>query len=274
MFNAAAKIPMQSLILFIGAMVYVFYIYQTPPILFERRDLARIQAPAVRQAYEVVNRRFQAAHDDPRSAADAVVSARSHPGSDLDGARAAYRSAQRRFEAARHDGAALVESSGGGKPNDTNYIFLTFVTRHLPAGVVGLVIAMILGAAMSSFAWGLYAVVSALFIRHMGSLVEAVNLLGSFFYGGMLGVFVLAVAFPCVEGRGAFWGVVAGEAAIFACWYYTNIAFFLVQRHRLSLRGHDRSGRHRAGPATWRRRPPGYLKVPSCHSVDAPLQPE
>jgi Na+/proline symporter len=59
----------------------------------------------------------------------------------------------------------------------------------------------------------------------MGSLIEAVNLLGSFFYGGMLGVFVLAFFFRKVRGRGAFWGVLSGEAVIFACWYFTNIAY-------------------------------------------------
>ena len=116
------------------------------------------------------------------------------------------------------------------------------MTRHLPAGVVGLVLAVILGATMSSISaemnslatvsmvdiykrhirthaaedhylhasraatllWGCYAVVSAQFAKRMGSLVEAVNLLGSFFYGGMLGVFVLAFSFPKVRGRGAF----------------------------------------------------------------------
>jgi Na+/proline symporter len=254
MFNAAAKIPMQLVILFIGAMVYVFYIYQPPPILFDRHDLARAQAAATRQALGQVDQQYRTAHDERRRAADAILDAR-HRGNldDVERARAAYAGAQAGFEGARRAGAAVVEASTGKKPNDTNYIFLTFVTQNLPAGAVGLVLAMILGAAMSSIAsemnalgavtlidifrrrgggqaterrdlvasrlatlvWGLYAVVSAQFIRQMGSLVEAVNLLGSFFYGGMLGVFVLAVACPRVRGRGAFWGVVCGEAVIF-----------------------------------------------------------
>ena len=78
---------------------------------------------------------------------------------------------------------------------------------------------------VATLLWGCYAVVSAQYVKRMGSLIEAVNLLGSFFYGGMLGVFVLAFAFPKVRGRGAFWGVLAGEAVIFACWYFTSIAF-------------------------------------------------
>ncbi len=264
MFNAAAKIPMQLLILFIGAMVYVFYIYQAPPILFQRNDLARVRAPVIRQAYNVVDRQYLAAHEERRRAADGLLDAAHAGAADGEGsARAAYRAAQSGFEAARREGFRLAEAAGVRQPNDTNYIFPTFVTRYLPAGILGLVLAMILGAAMSSiasemnalgtvslihlyqrfgrrgasedhyllasrlatFGWGLYAVVSAQFIKHMGSLVEAVNLLGSFFYGGMLGVFVLAVAFPRVRGRGAFWGVLCGEAVIFGCWYFTKIAF-------------------------------------------------
>jgi Na+/proline symporter len=264
MFNAAAKIPMQLLILFIGAMVYVFYIYQSPPIIFQRDDLARLRAPVIRQAYGVVDRQYLAAHAARRRAADGLIgAARRGAVGEEESALAAYRAAQNGFEAARREGFRLVEAAGVRQPNDTNYIFLTFVTRNLPAGIVGLVLAMILGAAMSSITsemnalgtvslihlyqrfarrgasedhyllasrlatllWGIYAVVSAQFIKHMGSLVEAVNLLGSFFYGGMLGVFVLAVAFPRVRGRGAFWGVVCGEAVIFGCWYFTQIAF-------------------------------------------------
>ena len=73
--------------------------------------------------------------------------------------------------------------------------------------------------------WGAYAVVSAQYVKGLGSLVEAVNVLGSLFYGGMLGVFVLAFFFPRVGARGAFVGVLVGEAVIFACWLLTGIAF-------------------------------------------------
>jgi Na+/proline symporter len=181
----------------------------------------------------------------------------------LQQAQADYSHAQTDFEAARNEGAALIQKAGGKKVNDTNYIFLTFVTHYLPEGMVGLTLAMILGATLSSIAsemnslatvsvidiykrharsaateghyllasrlatlgWGCYAVISAQYVKRMGSLIEAVNLLGSFFYGGMLGVFVLAFFFKKVKGLGAFWGVIAGEAVIFACWYFTSIAY-------------------------------------------------
>jgi Na+/proline symporter len=73
--------------------------------------------------------------------------------------------------------------------------------------------------------WGIYAVICAHYIKGLGSLVEVVNVLGSLFYGGMLGVFTLAFFFPRVKGRGAFIGVLVGEAVIFACWEFTSIAF-------------------------------------------------
>ena len=88
--------------------------------------------------------------------------------------------------------------------------------------------------------WGVYAVASAHYAQGLGSLIEAVNVLGSLFYGGMLGVFVLAFFFKRVGARGAFYGVLVGEAVIFACWYFTSDRVPLVQRHRLRRRADGR----------------------------------
>ena len=150
-----------------------------------------------------------------------------------------------------------------GSDNDTNYIFLSFVTHYLPVGIVGLVIGVIFSAAMSSIAgeinslatvtvidiyarhirpnasdrhymiasrcatafWGIYAAGFAGAVRGFGALIEAVNQVGSLFYGGMLGVFVLAFFIRRVGANGAFFGLLAGEAAIFAAAKFTNIAF-------------------------------------------------
>jgi Na+/proline symporter len=264
LFNAVAKVPMQFFILFIGAMVFVFYIYQKPPILFERTELVRLEAPSMRTDYQAVMQKYDAAFEQRKTAADQFVAARRQGDAvRWQESRERFGRAQQEMDAARRDGAALIEKAGGRRVNDTNYIFLTFVTRYLPAGIVGLVIAVILGATMSSISsemnslatvsvidiyrrrfrqdfsdrhylavcraatlfWGCYAVISAQYAKRLGSLIEAVNLLGSFFYGGMLGVFVLAFFFSRVGARGAFWGVLCGEAAIFACWYFTGIAF-------------------------------------------------
>ena len=263
-FNAVAKIPMQAFILFIGAMVFVFYIYQKPPILFEQNEMKRLESPAFREEYQGIAQRYEAAFEQRRIVADRLVMA--EHGTDItliQKAHTEYARAQTDLDAVRSEGAALAEKAGGRKVNDTNYIFLTFVTRYLPPGMVGLVLAMILGATtlstasdmnavatvsiidlykrharteasaehylwasrLAALAWGCYAVISTQYVKRMGSLIEAVNLLGSFFYGGMLGVFVLAFFFRKVRGRGAFWGVLSGEAVILACWYFTNIAY-------------------------------------------------
>ena len=265
LFNGMAKVPMQFFILFIGAMVFVFYIYEKPPILFQRAELARIQGPAVKPEYQALEQRYDAAFEKRKTAADRIIEARRAGDPELRRRRVEeFRSAQRDLDAARHEGVVLVEKAGGPAGLvDTNYIFLSFVTRYLPAGLVGLVLAVIFGATMASISaeinslatvsmvdlykrhirriapdhhylnvsraatvfWGCYAVVTAQFAGRLGSLVEAVNVLGSFFYGGMLGVFVLAFYFPRARARGAFYGVLAGEAVIFAAYFFTRIAF-------------------------------------------------
>jgi Na+/proline symporter len=267
LFNGIAKVPMQFFILFIGAIVFVFYLYNQPPILFEQTELRRIQAPQLRSEYEALETRYRQAFERRKQAADRIVEARHNGDPELRRqALELYRQAQAEFDAARRDSARLVEKAGGPKSvNDTNYIFLTFVTRHLPAGLVGLVLAVIFGATMSAISsemnslatvsmvdiyrrhirtsasdrhylnasramtvfWGVYAVLTAQFAKRQGSLVETVNLLGSFFYGAMLGAFVLAFFFPRVNGRGAFYGVLAGEAVVIACYCFRVPVAFL-----------------------------------------------
>jgi SSS family solute:Na+ symporter len=265
LFNGMAKVPMQFIILFIGAMVFVFHIYEKPPLLFQRAELARIQAPAWSSRYAPVARRYDAAYESRKAASDKLLQARRGDDAALrQEALGEFRGAQSEMDAARREGVQLVKAAGGQKDLvDTNYIFLSFVIKYLPAGLVGLVLAVIFGATMASISaeinslatvtmvdlyrrhvradasdrhyllitraatvfWGCYAVVTAQFAGRLGSLVEAVNVLGSFFYGGMLGVFVLAFYCKRVGARGAFYGVLAGEAVIFSAYFFTNIAF-------------------------------------------------
>jgi len=265
LFTAMAKIPMQFFILFIGAMVFVFYIFEPPPLVFQRAEYNRIQQPELRARYEPIAARYQDAFARRKAEALAIVEARhSHDTRAASDAIAGYRRAQQDVDAARRQGASLVEATGGEKGfRDTNYIFLSFVTKYLPAGIVGLVIAVILAATMSSSSgeinslatvsvvdiykrhfrkqatdhhyltasrvatafWGAYAVAFAGLGKHLGSLIEAVNIVGSLFYGSLLGVFVLAFFFKRVTGTGAFVGMIAGEAAIFAAFLFTGISF-------------------------------------------------
>jgi SSS family transporter len=257
LFNAAAKIPMQFFILFTGAMVFVFYTFVQPPLVFKPDALAQMRT---NPAFPEIERRFGQAFEKRRQAAQAMIAARRQGDEGAQNHQVdAYREAQREIDAVRKQGAALVDE----KLNDTNYIFLSFVTSYVPPGVVGLVLAVIFGAAMSAISgeinslatvsvidiyrrhlrpesgdahylkasrwatafWGIYAMWFATYGRNLGSLVEAVNMVGSLFYGSLLGVFTLAFFFKRVDGRGAFWGMLAGEAAIFAAFGFTGISF-------------------------------------------------
>ncbi|MGA2268700.1 MAG: sodium:solute symporter [Bryobacteraceae bacterium] len=262
LFNAVAKIPMQFFILFIGAMVFVFYLFVQPPVLFQRAELDRIrQAGEFQPMAEQYNRAFE----HRREAALALVEAHHARDSAAEGRRIAeYRAAQEEIDGARAQAAKLVERTGGEKDfSDTNYIFLSFVTRHLPAGIVGLVIAVIFAAAMSASSgeinslatvtvvdlyrryfrraasdrhyllasrwatlfWGIYAVTFAGWGKRLGSLIVAVNVVGSLFYGSLLGCFVLALGFRRVGGTATFFGMLAGEAAIFSAFLFTGMSY-------------------------------------------------
>jgi len=262
LFNAMAKVPMQFFILFVGAMVFVFYLFIQPPMLFEKNAMKSV---AAQPQYAAVESRFETAWQKRKAAAESLNQARKGDDSaKLAASVSDYRAAQHEIDDARSDGIRLWKQSTGQKDfNDTNYIFMTFVTTYFPAGIVGLVIAVILMAAMSSSsgelnslaavsvmdiyrrhfrkdasdrhyllvsrlftaAWGAWAVIFAQFAKNLGSLVEAVNLVGSYFYPVLLGVFVLAFFFPRVRGSAAFWAMLTGEAGIVACALYTKIAF-------------------------------------------------
>lgn len=260
LFNAIAKVPMQFFILFVGAMVFVFYLFVQPPVLFQKTAMQKIAGESAG-----LEERFNKAWEQRRDAAWKLAAAgRAGDRQAREQSLEEYRRAQAGMTAARQDTIKIYEKAQG-KPgfNDTNYIFLSFVTRFLPAGVVGLVIAVIFAAAMSSSSgevnslatvtvidiykrhvrqdatdghyllisrcatvfWGLYAVVFAQYARNLGSLIEAINMVGSLFYGTLLGVFTLAFFFKRVGGTAAFLGMLAGEAAILSTALFTNISF-------------------------------------------------
>ncbi len=150
LFNAVAKIPMQFLILITGAMVFVFFIYERPPLIFHPGELQALEADP---AYHSVDHRFRAAFEERRQAASDLLAAKRTGDAALHArSLATYRSSQKEMEQARADGISLVEKSSGTEFNDTNYIFLLFVTRYMPAGIVGLIIAVVFVAATSSTA--------------------------------------------------------------------------------------------------------------------------
>jgi len=244
MLTAMVKVPMQFFILFIGAMVFVVFLFIRPPLVFQPVAMEQIQASP---QYAAIESRYEQAFDQRQAAAHGIVSS-------APGALQNFRAAQTKLDAARTDALNISGAS------DTNYIFLSFVTHYLPVGIVGLVVAVIFTAAMSAISgeinslatvtvidiykrhlskgntdkhylaasrvatifWGIYAMVFASTATGFGALIEAVNQVGSLFYGGMLGVFVLAFFVKQCTATGAFIGVLVGEAAIFTTARFTG----------------------------------------------------
>jgi Na+/proline symporter len=257
--SAFIKIPMQFLILFIGVMVFVFYQFAQPPMIFKADDRARIQQSA---EYQRLNAEYQRAFASRQQAAIAFANA-GEQGDISAAAKRNYTAANKEISDVRKRAGDLVKSATGKAFNDTNYVFPTFVTTYAPIGVVGLIIAAIFAAAMTASSgelnalatatvmdvyrrhirkgasdahylkvaklatgfWGLFACVVALFAARQGSLIEVVNKFGSFFYGSMLGVFVLAIGTRRATGRGAFWGMLCGLASVALVSNLTKISF-------------------------------------------------
>ncbi len=262
LFNATVKIPMQLFILFIGAMVFVLSLFVPTPMVFQPLEAARGAKTA---EWRPAEQRYLAAFNQRRDAALQLAAASRQSRASTSAALQNFRGAQNMFTSARQQGLRIIQQlHGGTKYDDTNYIFLSFVKDYLPVGLVGLLIGVIFSASMGSTSgeinslatvsvvdiyaryfvrdrsdrhylwasrsftvfWGAYAVTfAAIGGRGFGALIERVNIVGSLFYGGMLGVFVLAFFFKRVHGTAAFGGVLAGEAAIFAAAAFTSVSF-------------------------------------------------
>jgi len=251
--SAYWKIPLQALVLMIGVLVFVYYLFTPPPLLFNPAHAGQVQQ-AEPATYATLESRYTDVHEQRRAAASAAAAARD--GGDPAAARAAlgrFRATNIELEAVRMEALALAEGVTGEAPRDVNYIIPTFVLQELPIGLTGIFIAAVLAAAMSSIAaelnalstatvidfykrwirrdapeshflrvskiatgfWGLFACAIATYAVAIGSLIEVVNRFGSFFYGSILGVFLLAMI-RSANGIGAFIGLIAGMATVAA----------------------------------------------------------
>jgi solute:Na+ symporter, SSS family len=257
--SAYWKIPLQALVLLVGVLIFVFYVFTAPPLYYNPSQAAQVKAshPA---AYSELTQRYDAAITHRVSAARAL--ARSAHAGDV-AAREAFRESEREVSAVRAE--ALTAASTNGKPaTDVNYIIPHFVLTELPIGLTGIFIAAVIAAAMSAVAgelaslssttvidlyrrwvkpeaddahylrvsraatglWGIFACLVATFAANLGSLIEVVNRFGSYFYGSILGVFLLAMI-PRTRGAGAFYGLLAGMAAVGAVNYGAPSVAFL-----------------------------------------------
>jgi Na+/proline symporter len=263
--SAYWKIPLQALVLLVGVLMFLFFLYTPSPMLFnDLHDREMRQGPAAAE-YRALEGRFEAAAAS-RSAAARVMTQTERAGDtrSFEVARSEFRRQDEEIRSVRSEAIALVrQTTGDASYSDVNYVFPTFITRHMPIGLPGLLIAAILAAAMSTIAgelsslstatvidfyrrfvraeasdahflwvsrlatgfWGLFASIVAVWAAELGSLIEVVNRFGSFFYGSILGVFILAVGFPRATANGAFIGLIAGMSAVAWVATTTNVAF-------------------------------------------------
>ncbi|MFN2240287.1 MAG: sodium:solute symporter [Thermoanaerobaculia bacterium] len=265
LFNGMIKIPMQFFILFIGAMVFAFYQFTAPPLFFNTAEVRTIQASPYASEYERLEGEHRlAAEVKSRAALDYVEASRGDDRTLVAAAGARLDAADERVRELRDEATGLFKQNNPeAATTDTNYVFLTFVLGYLPVGLVGLVMAAIFAAAMSSTAselnalasttivdiykrmfhhdatglhmvlisklatilWGAFAIGFAMYANRLGSLIEAVNILGSLFYGTILGIFLLAFYVKRVGGTAAFMGAVVGEVAVIWTFRTSDISF-------------------------------------------------
>jgi Na+/proline symporter len=265
MFNAVLKIPMQFFILLLGVFVFVFFQFERPPLFFNEATWNYAAQHGAGGELRRLDEKFAAAHAKKREQVSAWIEARhaGDPLAETN-ARAGAIAALAESNAVRQE-AKLVLKAGDPRAdtNDADYIFMTFVLRYLPHGAIGLLVAVMFAAAMASKAselnalgstttvdvyrhlmkreasddhyvaaskwftafWGLVALTFALSAHLVENLIQAVNILGSIFYGPVLGLFAVAFFFRRVGGTAVFWGVLAAQLTVFAMYFTLSISY-------------------------------------------------
>lgn len=268
LFNGMMKIPMQFGILLIGALLFVFYQFTAPPIFFNAAELRTLESkPQVSATVRSLEDTYKTLHEKRASEFRTYLAAKDaqNPQAVSEAAQNITRS-EKEFRATRSEALTLLRENGANT-NDTNYIFLTWVMQNLPIGLVGLLIAVVFSASMSSASseinalasttvidvvqnifhrkdakqrtesqsvtltriatvfWGAVIVGCAQFMGSLGSLIEAVNTVGSLFYGAILGIFCVAFYFKSIGGTAVFIAALATEGIIFTLYNTTSIGF-------------------------------------------------
>ncbi len=264
MFNALFKIPMQLFILLLGVLIFVFYQFERPPVIFNRTAWAHEAARASGPRLRALEADFGTAHAEERLQLDAWLAAR-HSG-DLPAEAAAKKAAaaaQEKGEVVRAEASGVLRAANPKTANDADYVFITFILDNLPHGLIGLLVTAFFAAALSSKSgelnalgstttidiyrhlvkreaadahyvaaskwftalWGIVAIGFALFANLAENLIQAVNILGSIFYGVVLGMFLVAFFMKRIGGTAVFWAALAAQALVFALYAKLSISY-------------------------------------------------
>jgi Na+/proline symporter len=261
--NALLKIPMQFLILLIGILVFTFYQYQKPPIFFNKYELHKIEQSRYKDEFKATEKQFDLAFADKKLKVIALENAL-NKNQNTEKASADLKASNQKLIAKKADALAFIKKNDrNADTDDTNYIFLSFVTQYLPKGLIGLLIAIVCMASMGSTAsalnslsattsidiykrlihkdgtdlrylnisklvtlfWGVLSIAMAHYASKLGNLLEAVNILGSLFYGTILGIFLVAFYFKSIGGKAVFYSAIISELIIFIAFKYDWMAY-------------------------------------------------
>ncbi len=263
--NAIIKIPMQFFILLIGVLVFVFYQFTAPPIFFNEYEVNQLQKSQYATEFKTIETKYHDAQVQKKENISQLTKAlKSKNESELLIAKNALQAKESECNALKQEAKALMtKNNAKADTNDTNFVFLIFVTNYLPKGLVGILIAIIFLASMGStasglnslsstfivdfykrnikteksdqhflnasrlatFFWGVFCIIVALYARKLGNLIEAVNILGSLFYGTILGVFLVAFYMKKIKGSAVFIAALIAESLVILAWYKDWSAF-------------------------------------------------
>lgn len=263
--NAVVKIPMQFGILFIGVALYVFYIFAPQPLVFNNKLMEQVQATPYAAEYRSYEQKFTVLEEEhKKTARDFLNYYKTKNEAGIEQTSIQLKEIEHDKQVLRKDAKTLINKAvPTADTNDTNYIFLYFVLHHLPVGLIGLLIAVIFSASWSSTSselnalsgtvvidfykrlfktqasdrhyvnvskiataiWGIIAVMFAFLATRLDSLIEAVNLLGSLFYGTILGVFVTAFVSKKLNSTAVLWATVLSEILVISLYFKDVVAF-------------------------------------------------
>jgi len=265
MFNAVFKIPMQLFILLLGALVFVFYQFERPPVFFNQSAWHYAATHGSGEQLRQLETDFKTAHAEKQKHVQAWLAARhSDNAGVVETERAAALAANARTEAARLATKAVLHAADAKTvTNDSDYVFITFILSYLPHGLIGLLVAVIFAATFSSKAgelnalgsttvvdfyrhviktdatdkhyvlaskcftalWGFIAIGFALFAQLTENLIQATNIIGSIFYGVVLGMFLVAFFLKKIGGTAVFWAAVISQVLVFVLYFSLNISY-------------------------------------------------
>ena len=263
--NGLIKIPMQFLILLMGILVFTFYQFNRSPLFFNSYAVNEVQHSKVGEQYRQLERHYNAIAAQKQQAAQKLVSAlNQNNGATVRQAQQQLKAVNTQADTLRKQGVALIKANTkGADADDTNYIFLNFVTHYLPRGLIGLLIAIIFLASMGSTAsalnslasttvidvykrmvnkeasdrqyltvsrlatvfWGVVCIIMALYAGRLGNLLEAVNQLGSYIYGVILGVFVVAFYLKRIRAGEVFIAALLAQLVVVLCGWFNVVAY-------------------------------------------------